>query len=122
MPARMHTIDGCDSQKCDKIAGSCDEHNFDSEYFLSCDFVNGFKDEVKLHAAARRAEKDSPGPAELEDGFMDPEGEQDNRCSSNWKAATSKELPPVSKEAFEQTGVFAYLCQHGIVKFMIEFV
>lgn len=122
VPARMHAIDGCDSQKRDKTAGSCDERNFNSKYFLSRDFVNSFKDEVKSHAAARRAEKDSPSTVELEDGFMAPEGEQDDRCGSNWKAATSKELTPASKEAFEQTGVFACLCRHGIVEFMIEFV
>jgi len=122
IPARMHAIDGCDSQKRDKVAGSCDEREFDSKYFLSRGFVNGFKDEVKSHAAARRAEKDSSTIVALEDGFVVPEGERDDRCGSNWKAATSKELPPASKEAFEQTGVFACLCRHGIVEFLIEFV
>ncbi len=52
----MHTIDGCNSQKHDKLAGSCDEQVFESKFFLSHDFVNSFKDEVKSHAAARRAE------------------------------------------------------------------
>jgi len=117
----MHAIDGCDSQKRDKTAGSCDERDFNSEYFLPHDFVSSFKDEVKSHAAVRRAEKDSSSP-ELEDGFVIPGGEQDDRCGGNWKAATSKELPPASKAAFEQTGVFACLCRHGIVEFMIEFV
>jgi hypothetical protein len=118
----MHAIDGCDSQKHDKTAGSCDKHKFDGKYFLPCDFVNGFKDEVKSHAAAQRAKNHSPSTVEHEDGFLVPEGVQDDRCGSNWKAVTSKELPPASKEAFEQTGVFACLCRHGIVEFMIEFV
>jgi hypothetical protein len=118
----MHAIDGCDSQKRDKAAGSCDEHKFDSKYFLPHGFVNSFKGEVKSHAAARRAEEHPARTVELEDGFLIPEGEQDSHCSSNWKAVTSKELPPASKEAFEQTGVFACLCRHGIVEFMIEFV
>jgi len=122
IPAWMHAIDGCDSQKRDKVVGSCDEREFDSKYFLSRGFVNGFKDEVKSHAAAWRAEKDSSTIVALEDGFVVPEGERDDRCGSNWKAATSKELPPASKEAFEQTGVFACLCRHGIVEFLIEFV
>jgi hypothetical protein len=118
----MHAIDGCDSQKRDKMAGVCDERTFDSKFFLSRDLVNGFKDEVKTHAAARRAEKDISNIVELEDGFVVPEGKNDERCGSNWKAANSKELPPASKEAFEQTGVFACLCRHGIVEFLIEFV
>ena len=118
----MHAIDGCNSQKRDKTAGSCDERNFDSKFFLSCDFMSSFKDEVKLHAAARWVEKDTPSPVELEDGFLVSEDEQDDHCSTNWKAVTLKELPPTSKEAFEQTGVFACLCRHGIIEFMIEFV
>jgi hypothetical protein len=84
--------------------------------------VDGFKDEVKSHAAAQKADKSLANVVELEDGFAFPEGEQDGRCGSNWKAATSKELPPASKEAFEQTGVFACVCRHGIVEFLIEFV
>jgi len=122
VPARMHAIDGCDSQKHAKTAGPCDNRVFDGKYFLSRSFVDGFKDEVKSHAAAQKADKTLANVVELEDGFAFLEGEQDGRCGSNWKAATSKELPPASKEVFEQTGVFACLCQHGIVEFLIEFV
>jgi hypothetical protein len=122
VPARMHAIDGCDSQKRAKTAGPCDKRVFDGKYFLSRSFVDGFKDEVKSHAAAQKADKSLANVVELEDGFAFPEDEQDDRCGSNWKAATSKELPPASKEVFEQTGVFACLCRHGIVEFLIEFV
>ena len=118
----MHAIDGCDSQKRDKTAGSCDERIFDSEYFLPRSFVDGFKDEVGSHAAAQKADKTLPNLVESEDGFAFLEGEKDDRCGSNWKAATSKELPPATKEVFEQTGVFACLCRHGIVEFLMEFV
>ncbi len=122
VPARMHAIDGCDSQKHDKTVGSCDERTFDSKVFLPRSFMDSFKNEVKSHAAARRAGKDLSNVVESKDSFVDPEGEQDDHCGSNWKAATSKELPPASKEAFEQTGVFACLCRHGIVEFLIEFM
>jgi hypothetical protein len=119
----MHAIDGCDSQKHDKRAGLCDDRVFESKYFLPCSFVDGFKDKVKSHAAAHRAENKSSNVVELEDGFVVPEDELDDCCGSNWKAANSKELLPPSKEAFDQMGVFACLCQHGgIVKFLIEFV
>ena len=122
IPARMHAIDGCDSQKRDKMAGTCDERTFDSKYFLHRTFVDGFKDEVRSHAAAQKADKPFPKNLESEDGFAFPEGEEDDRCGSNWKAATSKELPPATKEVFEQTGVFTCLCRHGIVEFLMEFV
>jgi hypothetical protein len=121
----MHAIDGCDSQKRDKTAGRCDERTFSSNVFLSRDFVDSFKDEVKSHAAAERAERAISKAAAPKDGSTITEGENDDRCGSNWKAATSKELPPASKEAFEafeQTGVFACVCRHGIVEFLIEFV
>ncbi|KAI0261897.1 hypothetical protein BC834DRAFT_829607, partial [Gloeopeniophorella convolvens] len=125
VPDRMHAIDGCDSQKRDKTAGACDERRFDGELFLSHDFVNGFHGEVKSHTAARQVSQASQARArtvEAEDGFALPEDQDDDRCGSNWKAANTKELPPASKEAFEQTGVFTCLCRHGIVEFLIEFV
>jgi hypothetical protein len=122
VPARMHAIDGCDSQKRDKAAGTCDERTFDSKYFLSRSFVDGFKDEVGSHAASQKANKTIRNLVGSEDGFPFPEGEEDDRCGSNWKAATSKELPPATKQVFEQTGVFACLCRHGIVEFLMEFV
>jgi len=122
VPARMHAIDGCDSQKRDKMVGTCDERIFDSKYFLPCTFVDGFKDEVGSHAAAQKADNTLPNPVQSEDGLAFPEGKEDNHCSSNWKAATSKELPLATKAMFEQTGVFACLCWHGIVEFLMEFV
>ena len=118
----MHAIDGCDSQKCDKMAGLCNNRIFESKYFLPHSFVDSFKDEVKSHAAACRVERVTSNVVELEDGFVVPEDELDDCCGSNWKAANLKELPPPSKEAFDQMGVFACLCRHGIVKFLIEFV
>jgi len=118
----MHAIDGCDSQKHDKAAGTCDERTFDSQYFLHRSFVDSFKDEVGSHAAAQKAVKTLPNFVESGDGFAFLEGEKDDRCGSNWKAMTSKELPPAMKAVFEQTGVFACLCRHGIVEFLMEFV
>jgi len=55
--------------------------------------VNSFKDEVKSHVATLRAKKGPSNVVELEDGFVVPEG-----------------------------GVFACLCWHEIVEFLIEFV
>lgn len=81
--------------------------------------MNSFKDDVKSHAAAERVQRTT---STLEDGSAVPEDENDARCGRDWKAATAKRLTPVSKEAFEQAGVFACVCRHGIVEFLIEFV
>jgi len=67
-PTQMHAIDGCDSQKCDKTAGTCDERIFDSKYFLPCSFVDNFKDEVGLHATAQKADKTLSNHVGSEDG------------------------------------------------------
>ena len=83
VPARMHAIDGCDSQKRDKTAGACDERTFDSKYFLHRSFVDSFKDKVGSHAAAQKADKTLPNFVESEDGFAFLDGEEDNRCGSN---------------------------------------
>ena len=83
VPARMHAIDGCDSQKRAKTVGICDKRIFDGKYFLSRSFVDGFKDKVRSHATAWKADKTFMNDVELEDGFAILEGEQDNRYGSD---------------------------------------
>ncbi len=46
-------------------------------------FVDGFKDEVRSHAAAQKADKTLVNDVELEDGFAFLEGERDDCCGSN---------------------------------------
>ncbi len=87
VPTCMHAIDGCNSQKCDKTVGTCDEHIFNRKYFLSHSFVDGFKDEVRSHATAQKADKTLMNNVELEDGSAILEGEQDDCCGSDLKGA-----------------------------------
>ena len=84
--------------------------------------MDSFKDEVGSHTTAQKVGNTLPNIVQSKDGFVFLEGEGDDCCGNNWKAATSKELPPATKEVFEQTGVFACLCQHGIVEFLMEFI
>ena len=83
VPTQMHAIDSCNSQKHDKIAGLCNDHVFESKYFLLHSFMNGFKNKVKSHAAAYRAEKDASNVTELENGFVVPKDKLDNHCRNN---------------------------------------
>jgi hypothetical protein len=76
----MHAVDGCDSQKHEKTAGTCDECIFTCNLFLFHNFVNSFKDKVKLHMAAERAKKVTLKTVALEDGSVVPENENDDRC------------------------------------------
>jgi hypothetical protein len=78
----MHAIDGCDSQKRDKTAGTCDERTFSSDLFLSRDFVNSFKHDLKSHAAAERAQRATSAAVAIEDGSAVPEDENDGRCGT----------------------------------------
>jgi hypothetical protein len=84
--------------------------------------VNSFKDNMKSHVMAERARKATLVAVALENGSGVPEDKNDDCCGRDWKAATTKKLPLASKEAFEQMDVFACMCQHCIVKFLIEFV
>jgi hypothetical protein len=118
----MHAIDGCNLQKHDKMAGMCNKRMFDSEFFLPRCFVDGLKDEVGSHTAPQKVDKRLPNLVESEDGLAFPEGKEDDHCGGNWKAANLKELLPATKEVFDQTGVFACLCWHGVVEFLMEFV
>ena len=79
----MHAIDGCNLQKHDKTAGTCDEHMFDSEFFLPRSFVDGFKNEVGSHTAPQNVDKRLPNLVESEDGLAFPEGKEDDCCGSN---------------------------------------
>ncbi|VDB91469.1 unnamed protein product [Peniophora sp. CBMAI 1063] len=73
-------------------------------------------------SAAQNAEENDIDEVEVEvdeAGFVrldyDP-------CADTWKAANGKEMPPATKEALEQSGIYILVCRHGVVKLVIEMV
>jgi hypothetical protein len=122
----MHTIDRCDSHKQDCSTGVSNKSELVGSYFLPCVYINKFQDEVKSHIDARQqriCQERGAANVEVNDNAFAVLGhEEDNQCASNWKAANGKEHTPATKGVFEQTGIFACLCRHGIVEFLMEMV
>ena len=101
-----------------------------SDYYLTAEFVDRFKDEVKSHQSQK-----NPQPAEsAEDGDSDwtddedaegtPADVQDDRhknCTKNWKAAAD-DAKKKMWAIFEETGIFACACRHGLVLWIIDMI
>ena len=99
-PARLHAMDGNFSLKRVDGSGLADERVFSSDYHISPEQVDEFKDDVTHRAHTQLTSVVAPCPAE------------------NWAAASS-----VSEETikvFEQTGIFLSACRHGIVETFAE--
>ncbi|KAI1782537.1 hypothetical protein LXA43DRAFT_1103887 [Ganoderma leucocontextum] len=122
--ARMVVMDGNNSLKRFAPVGNRDVGDtriFESDYWLSMEFVNTFAGEVKArqlqpHVAVPEAEDDD-AETEWEDdnGEGDPtDGAPDSACATNWKAAASDEKKR-SWSVFHETGIFASCCRHGIM-------
>lgn len=124
---QMLVLDGNNSLKRMKSArgqrevGDIRELN-DSDYFLSNEYVNLFKNEI--HRPARECIKE-----ELEDDTIDgdegyipePNNSQLENCASNWKAAASVEKKKMWG-VFDETGIFASACPHGFVLWLADMV
>ncbi|KIJ56126.1 hypothetical protein M422DRAFT_150960, partial [Sphaerobolus stellatus SS14] len=100
-PSIIGAIDGNNSLKrfIWKDRGQ-DDLVFDSDYFLSREFVDKFGSEVKVRKKG------------------DPTDGNDNTlillCTDNWKAANAETLKRLIN-AFEETGIFLAICRHGMI-------
>ncbi|KIY47446.1 hypothetical protein FISHEDRAFT_45344, partial [Fistulina hepatica ATCC 64428] len=101
---RMLVMDGNNSLK--RIAGlrgrtTGDCRTFDSDYFISEEFVNSFAHEPLLNALNETVE---PTP-----------------CADNWKAAMASEVKRMWG-IYRETGVFATACRHGFILWLADMV
>ncbi|KAF8574809.1 hypothetical protein K439DRAFT_1624059 [Ramaria rubella] len=81
---------------------------FDSDYFISQDYVDQFKDEVK-HKVRK------PDHAEVEIEGDPTNGHSDHAtCTDHWQAAMADTLKGMFN-AFAETGVFVSVCWHGTI-------
>lgn len=92
----------------------------ESDYFLSTEFVDKYKDEVK-----GGAETPPPGLAdEPSDGSGDEsDGEEKmfDHCTRNWKAAARDEDKTMWR-IFAESGIFACACRHGLILWIADMV
>ena len=116
-------MDGCSSHKHLRGAGSTDTRVFKSSYFLSRKAVDVFKDEIKSRAQQFQGRSGQQLPSVSKDKVCDDNGLLDESdCTTNWKAAHVTELGKGAAEVFDQMGIFASLCQHGIVEWVTEII
>jgi hypothetical protein len=125
----MFAMDGNNSLKRIRQVGShaiADHRVFESDYFLSHEYVNKFADEVKRKAPAVEDPDDSENvPETLSPHEVDPtDGEQSSvtvACADNWKASQANELRRMWN-IYEETGIFAAACRHGMILWLADMV
>ncbi|OCH91902.1 hypothetical protein OBBRIDRAFT_727825, partial [Obba rivulosa] len=117
-PERLFAIDGNNSAKRVASAGAEDERHFNSDYFMSRDEVDRFKDEVKRKAAAKASAEDS----EVYTSGEAPDGqEHPTPCTERWKASAA-EHEKRALDIYESTGIFVSACRHGFIQKACEMV
>ncbi|KIK34196.1 hypothetical protein CY34DRAFT_98437 [Suillus luteus UH-Slu-Lm8-n1] len=102
-PASLKAMDGNNLAKRMATAGHADHRKFTSQYMITSEDVEVFKDDVHLRPGERGADSDANTPL---------------ACTDNWKAANSTTENTV--KIFEQTGIFLSACRHGMVQTIAE--
>ncbi|TFK65041.1 hypothetical protein BDN72DRAFT_736735, partial [Pluteus cervinus] len=116
--SRLHALDGNNSLKRFEAKGKADQRQFTSDYFLSNEYVDKFKDDV--HNAKKKTSHLSPStttPPTTTTTSNEVE-KNENFCADNWHAATAVSEDTV--KIFEQTGIFLSACRHAMVGFIVK--
>ncbi|KAJ7599684.1 hypothetical protein C8J56DRAFT_767478 [Mycena floridula] len=121
---RMWVVDGNNSLKQMKVHGgrqaAADLRKFNSDYFLSPEYVDQFANEVKSRSAPSDEtsddEPDGEAAGDPTDGAPDL-----TSCTQNWKAAAADEKKK-AWSVFEKTGIFAAACRHGFILWIADMV
>ena len=134
--SRMLVLDGNNSLK--RMATSAgrmvgDARMFNSDYFLSRDYVNMFANEVKSRQA--QAKPDLPESDQGDSGDDDTPPEQPDLgayptdvdgtgsapCARHWKAAAADETKRMWG-TFDEMGIFACACRHARILWLADMV
>ena len=128
----MLAMDGNNSLKHIRQVGShaiADHRVFEGDYFLPRDDVNKFANEVKRKAPAEDPDDDitsdnAPETAQLDSEGNPTDGAQPGitvACADNWKASQADEVRRMWN-IYEETGVFAAACRHGLILWLADMV
>ena len=124
-------MDGNESLKRVMLKGDRqvgDKREFKSStYYLSDHFVDRFAHEVKSRnkpaepsIVNRNSEEPTITPGEGDPTDGTPElNERVKICVNNWKAA-KEESTKRSWEIFDETGIFASACRHGLIPWIVD--
>jgi hypothetical protein len=103
VPASLHAMDGNSSVKRVDGSGVADPRAFESDYLITADDVDIFKDEV--------TRKSRPAASDSKLGGL-------VSCTDNWTVANTFSEDTV--KVFEQTGIFLSACHHGMIEMFTE--
>jgi hypothetical protein len=106
--ARQLTMDGNNSLKRWRKAGSEWDVAFRSRYILTRAEVNVCENEVSSRAT-RRDDHDSGAPATKQ-----------SLCSERWRNARPENERASAWDVLDETGIFVCLCRHGFVFFITD--
>ncbi|OCH89491.1 hypothetical protein OBBRIDRAFT_732569 [Obba rivulosa] len=128
-PERLLAMDGNNSAKRIARAGTEDERTFHSDYFLSREEVDRFKDEVKRRVTVSKKDEeselseddDAPWIAEEAPGEAPDEQSKSTPCTERWKASAA-EHEKCALDTYESTGIFVSACRHGLIQKACEMV
>ncbi|TFK60510.1 hypothetical protein BDN72DRAFT_730156, partial [Pluteus cervinus] len=115
--SRLRAFDGNNSLK--RFDGAkADKREFESNYFLSNEYVDKFKDDV--HNARKKPSPATPPSTTLPTAPEENEGVEKKAtpCADTWHAATAVSEDTI--KVFDQTGIFLSACRHAIVEFIVE--
>ena len=116
-----------------------DERAFhESDYFLPTSFVNSFARDVRARPTTEAVEEDEldvrvydptaePDPSDATHATKPEEGDPTDgaavvsSCTKNWKAAAAEDKKR-SWGIFDETGIFASACRHGLILWLIDMV
>ena len=139
---RLLAMDGNNSLKRLATRGDRkdgDARDFESDYFLSREYVEQFANEVKAsnpkrHREVRSLDQDSGSEDEdgtdgddaaqggdPTDGIEDTVANSVDHCVKNWKAAAADEKKR-SWAIFDETGIYASACRHGLILWLCDMV
>ncbi|KAF9242903.1 hypothetical protein BU15DRAFT_86685 [Melanogaster broomeanus] len=108
--SRLFAFDGNNSLSCMALLGDRevgDQRVFKSDYFLDAEYVNKFADEVQERHTVAEADAEVSLPL--------------SSCVEHWKAAAA-DAKKKSWGIFEETGVFASACRHGMILWIVDMV
>jgi Kyakuja-Dileera-Zisupton transposase len=104
-------MDGNNSMKRLDGSGHADERVFSSDYHISPDEVDVFKDDVRKPPI--------PKPGSLAEEGASPCDGDETVCAEHWQAANGVSLESLT-QVFEQCGAFISACRHGLVETLVE--
>lgn len=100
----------------------------DSDYYLPDDFVNQFANEVKVRPTQPKSTEDIEPNIDLDDIDAEEGGDPTDgglqgpiACADNWKAAAATERKKMWA-IFDESGIFASACRHGMILWLIDMV